>query len=104
MKVILYNFFEESTLDGLWKYLIDEDQNKIWDSKYAPLIHEVSDRVCFSDTRSLTSWLWKLKCLYVAITRAKHRLWVVDYSNSCEPVMVCTLHCHFVVGSLINEI
>ena len=92
MKVILYNFFDESALGNLWKYLIDEDQPKLWDSKYAPLIHEVSDRICFMGIRDLTSWLSKLKCLYVAITRAKHRLWIVDYSHSCESIMVRTLY------------
>jgi hypothetical protein len=55
VKVILYNFFGDSSLDSLWKYLIDDDQHKIWDSKYAPLIHEVSDKVCFLDI-SLTFW------------------------------------------------
>ena len=46
----MYNFFEESELDSLWKYLIDEDKSKLrvpnsksLDSKYVPLIHEVSD-------------------------------------------------------------
>jgi hypothetical protein len=46
----LYNFFDESALDSLWKYLIDEDKSKLrvpkfklLDPKYVPLIHEVSD-------------------------------------------------------------
>ncbi|KAH9065003.1 hypothetical protein EDB87DRAFT_1574726 [Lactarius vividus] len=29
---------------------------------------------------------WKLKCLYVAITRAKHKLWIVDRSDVCLPI------------------
>ncbi|KAH9981609.1 P-loop containing nucleoside triphosphate hydrolase protein [Russula compacta] len=70
--VILYNFFEGSVSKNLWEYLTDEDQHKLKDLKYAPLIHE-------------------LKCLYVAITRAKHRLWIVDYSDACEPIMRCLL-------------
>ena len=45
VKVILYNFFEESASENLWKYLIEENQHKPWGSKYVPLIHEVSDRV-----------------------------------------------------------
>ena len=102
VKVILYNFFDESALDNLWKYLINEDQNKLWDPKYAPLIHEVSDGVGFPDIRHLTFWLLKLKCLYVAITRAKHRLWIVDYSHSCESIMVRTLQRRIVVGSPMN--
>ncbi len=47
VKVILYNFFGDSTLDNLWKYLTDEGENKLTESKYAPLIHEVSDSVRF---------------------------------------------------------
>jgi hypothetical protein len=103
VKVILYNFFGDSALDNLWKYLMDDGQHKIWDSKYAPLIHEASDKISFPDTRhqKLTFWLWQLKCLYVAITRAKHRLWIVDYSDSCEPIMVCIVQRCFVVRSLI---
>jgi hypothetical protein len=53
VKVILYNFFEETTLDSLWKYLVDEDQQKLSDPKYAPLIHEVSDGVYLPYIRSL---------------------------------------------------
>ncbi len=30
--------------------------------------------------------------MYVAITRARHRLWIVDYSDVCLPVKVRTLH------------
>ena len=49
----MYNFFGDSALDNLWKYLIDDDQHKIWDSKYAPLIHEVSDKVVFQSSEAL---------------------------------------------------
>ena len=55
VKVILYNFFEDSALDNLWRCLTNEDQHKLKDSKYAPLIHEVSDSVRFQDVRRLTS-------------------------------------------------
>ncbi|KAI9510706.1 hypothetical protein F5148DRAFT_1177323 [Russula earlei] len=79
-KVILYNFFEESASENLWNYLMNKDQHKIVDLKYMPLIHE-------------------LKCLYVAITRAKHRLWIVDYSCTCEPLMQYLLDCGFIVES-----
>ena len=47
IKVILYNFFEESASDNLWRYLTNEDQHKLKDSKFAPLIHEVSGSVSF---------------------------------------------------------
>jgi hypothetical protein len=40
--------------ENLWRYLMDEDQQKLQDLKLAPLIHEVSDWVVciiFSDSR-----------------------------------------------------
>ena len=37
---------------------------------------------------------WQLKCLYVAITRARHRLWIVDYSVACLPIKVRVLYTH----------
>lgn len=104
VKVILYNFFEDSAIDNLWNYLTNEDQHKLKDSKYAPLIHEVSDSVRFHHVGRLTSYPPKLKCLYVAITRAKHRLWIVDYSSTCEPIMVRTLNVARVWYSDINDI
>ncbi|KAH9172877.1 hypothetical protein EDB89DRAFT_842082 [Lactarius sanguifluus] len=65
--VILYNFFEESANANLWRHLTDAQPHPLEDLKYAPLIYE-------------------LKCLYVAITRARHRLWIVDYSDVCLPI------------------
>ncbi|KAI9453663.1 P-loop containing nucleoside triphosphate hydrolase protein [Lactarius psammicola] len=65
--VILYNFFGESANANLWRHLTDAQLHPIADLKHAPLIHE-------------------LKCLYVAITRARHRLWIVDYSGVCLPI------------------
>jgi hypothetical protein len=47
LKVILYNFFEESAPENFWQFLVDANQNILLDSKYAPLIHEVSDSVHF---------------------------------------------------------
>jgi hypothetical protein len=32
----------------------------------------------------------KLKYLYVAITRAKNRLWIIDYCDKDQPLMVRT--------------
>ncbi len=60
MKVILYNFFEESAPENFWQFLVDTNQNKILESKYASLIHEVSDNVYFRDVRRLTSSLLSL--------------------------------------------
>ncbi|KAH8984684.1 hypothetical protein EDB92DRAFT_2117028 [Lactarius akahatsu] len=65
--VILYNFFGESADANLWQHLTDAHFRPLEGSKHAALIYE-------------------LKCLYVAITRARHRLWIVDYSNVCLPI------------------
>ncbi|KAH9017008.1 hypothetical protein EDB85DRAFT_2017856 [Lactarius pseudohatsudake] len=65
--VILYNFFGESANANLWRHLTDGQPHPLEDLKHAPLIYE-------------------LKCLYVAITRAKHKLWIVDYSDVCLPI------------------
>ena len=101
-KVILYNFFEESAPEIFWQFLVDANQNKLLDSKYAPLIHEVSDNVLFQKRQTINALAVKLKCFYVAITRAKHRLWIVDYSEKCEPIMVRNFQCCFVVEILID--
>ncbi|KAH8981163.1 hypothetical protein EDB86DRAFT_3051652, partial [Lactarius hatsudake] len=70
--VILYNFFGESAGANLWQHLTDAHFRPLEESKYTALIYEVSCAV--------------LKCLYVAITRARHRLWIVDYSDVCLPI------------------
>jgi hypothetical protein len=53
IKVILYNFFEESAAENLWQYLMDEKQHKLLESKHVPLIHEVSDRVDLQTSETL---------------------------------------------------
>jgi hypothetical protein len=54
VKVILYNFFEESASENLWQYLIRVDENrKLWDPKHVPLIHEVSDRISLQTSEAL---------------------------------------------------
>ncbi|KAH8984682.1 hypothetical protein EDB92DRAFT_2117025 [Lactarius akahatsu] len=65
--VILYNFFGESVDANLWQHLTNAHFRPLEDPKHAVLIYE-------------------LKCLYVAITRARHRLWIVDYSDVCLPI------------------
>ncbi|KAH9022664.1 hypothetical protein EDB84DRAFT_1441149 [Lactarius hengduanensis] len=65
--VILYNFFGESADANLWQHLTNAHFRPLEDPKHAALIYE-------------------LKCFYVAITRARHRLWIVDYSDVCLPI------------------
>ncbi|KAH9005757.1 hypothetical protein EDB86DRAFT_3162664 [Lactarius hatsudake] len=79
--VILYNFFGESANANLWRHLTDAQLYPLEDLKHAPLIYE-------------------LKSLYVAITRARHRLWIVDYSDVCLPIKWHLLDLGFVVEPL----
>ena len=44
-KVILYNFFEESTRTNIWRHLADGTTEELTDIKHAPLIHEVCDKL-----------------------------------------------------------
>lgn len=46
-KVILYNFFEESTRTNIWRRLADVSTEELMDIKHAPLIHEVSDKLFY---------------------------------------------------------
>ena len=84
LKVILYNFFEESAPEKFWQFLVDANQSKLLDSKYTPLIHEVSGSVHFKDVRRLTFWLLSLN---VSMSRLLGRsigfgLWIILKSVS----------------------
>jgi hypothetical protein len=46
-KVILYNFFEESTKSNIWRHLTDLATEELTDIKHAPLVHEVSDKLFY---------------------------------------------------------
>lgn len=85
-KVILYNFFEESQGTNIWRHLADVTTEELTDIKHAPLIHEVRDKLFYM--HKLTAP--KLKYIYVAITRARKRLWIVDSSDTSQPLMVRT--------------
>ncbi|KAA1475419.1 hypothetical protein DENSPDRAFT_842194 [Dentipellis sp. KUC8613] len=67
--VILWNFFEDSTVDmNRWRQLIE----------YALEIRPTFDEFKLAGLSS------ELKFLYVAITRARKNLWIVDGSARCE--------------------
>ncbi|TFY53518.1 hypothetical protein EVG20_g10077, partial [Dentipellis fragilis] len=67
--VILWNFFEDSTIDTKrWRQLIE----------YALEIRPTFDEFKLAGLSS------ELKFLYVAITRARKNLWIVDQSSRCE--------------------
>ncbi|SRR6266436_5395923 len=89
-KVILYDFFEESTRTNIWRHLADVPTTvDLTDVVHAPLIHEVSDNLFYMHSRT-NSQPRKLKYIYVAITRARKRLWIVDSADANQPLMVST--------------
>jgi len=88
----LYKFFEDSTVDlSQWRVVLNllEDTlaPKFDDSHHAGICTEV----CLSPPSSIYQSLKasQLKFLYVAITRARKNLWIVDCSEKSEPMRVC---------------
>ncbi|TCD65379.1 hypothetical protein EIP91_002743 [Steccherinum ochraceum] len=72
--VLLYNFFEDSTVDlAMWSVILN--------ALPQPLHH------CprFDKTR-YGGVCHELKCLYVAVTRARHNLWIADRSSRSKPL------------------
>ncbi|EGN94529.1 hypothetical protein SERLA73DRAFT_114784 [Serpula lacrymans var. lacrymans S7.3] len=79
--VLLYNFFEDSTVDVshfriVLNALEDRDLQKSSLSAHR-----------FDETRH-AGVCSELKFLYVAITRARKNLWIVDYSKKAEPMKI----------------
>ncbi|KAI0079047.1 hypothetical protein K474DRAFT_723989 [Panus rudis PR-1116 ss-1] len=73
--VLLYNFFEDSTVDlSQWRVLL----NMLPDSKHLKCPR-------FDETRH-SGVCRELKFLYVAITRARKNLWIADCSDKGEPM------------------
>ncbi|KAJ7630373.1 hypothetical protein FB45DRAFT_915319 [Roridomyces roridus] len=77
-KVLLYNFFEDSTVgESQWRVVLnalDKKQSNV----PAPLFDELRHAgVCV-----------ELKFLYVAITRARNNVWLADTSAKGEPMRV----------------
>ncbi|KIP05323.1 hypothetical protein PHLGIDRAFT_154223 [Phlebiopsis gigantea 11061_1 CR5-6] len=69
--VLLYNFFADSTVSAAqWRVVL-----KGLEVKSPTFDEEKHDGVCH-----------ELKCLYVACTRARLNLWIVDYSGKGEPM------------------
>ncbi|TFY76337.1 hypothetical protein EWM64_g7674 [Hericium alpestre] len=75
--VLLYNFFEDSTLDiAQWRVILNALERGNRSKVMAPTFDENRHAgICT-----------ELKFLYVAITRARKNLWLVDRSDKCEPM------------------
>jgi superfamily I DNA/RNA helicase len=77
--VLLYNFFEDSTVDvSQWRVILNALESHQVYSVAAPT---------FNDTRH-AGVCSELKFLYVAITRARKNMWIVDCSETGEPMRV----------------
>ena len=96
-KVILYNFFEDSTANASqWRLILNDVPNE-YCPEGAPTFDETRHgglcvEVCTSrpgvSIPPFTPTNRQLKFLYVAITRARQNLWIVDSSESAEPMKV----------------
>ena len=94
----VYNFFEDSTATASqWRLVLNGvlDGDDLFDAPTFDETHHASIRVevytCISNIsihpHSRTPGL-QLKFLYVAITRARRNLWIMDDSESAEPMKV----------------
>ena len=80
LQVLLFNFFEDSSVDvSQWRVVLNGLSNLQADSIPAPVFDENKHAgVCL-----------ELKFLYVAVTRARKNLWIVDSSERGGPMLVC---------------
>ncbi|KAH8984681.1 hypothetical protein EDB92DRAFT_1885663 [Lactarius akahatsu] len=77
--VLLYNFFEDSTVDvSQWRVVLNAIDRAQRAKIPAPTFDENRHAGVCSE----------LKFLYVAITRARKNLWVVDRSETAEPMRI----------------
>ncbi|EIN13316.1 P-loop containing nucleoside triphosphate hydrolase protein [Punctularia strigosozonata HHB-11173 SS5] len=76
-RVLLYNFFEDSTVDvSQWRVTLNAVDPDARQNAAAPRFDEIKHAGICSE----------LKFLYVAVTRARKNLWVVDCSERGEPM------------------
>ncbi|KAF8060885.1 hypothetical protein FPV67DRAFT_312197 [Lyophyllum atratum] len=77
--VLLFNFFEDSTVDlSQWRLLL----GAIDDNPTAVIAAPRFDRIRHAGVCA------ELKFLYVAITRARKNLWIADHSTKGEPIRI----------------
>ncbi|KAJ2932243.1 hypothetical protein H1R20_g4868, partial [Candolleomyces eurysporus] len=75
--VLLYRFFEDSTADlGQWRVVLNLVKAATGQSMCAPRFDEERHAGICSE----------LKFLYVAITRSRKNLWIIDCSDKAEPM------------------
>ncbi|KAI0809031.1 P-loop containing nucleoside triphosphate hydrolase protein [Irpex lacteus] len=75
--VLLYNFFQDSTVEkGQWRVILNDLPDK-----------EAGRCPSFNPSRH-NGVCRELKFLYVAITRARQKLWIADCSENSEPLRI----------------
>ena len=93
LKVLLYNFFEDSTVgESQWRVIFNilpgENVNcpRFDELRHGSVCREVRD--VLADHIDSRSHVCQLKFLYVAITRARKNLWIADNSKRSLPIKV----------------
>ncbi|GBE80111.1 predicted protein [Sparassis crispa] len=79
--VLLYNFFEDSTVDSAKFRVVLNALPQQYSQQYstpAPLFDDIGH----------SSICHELKCLYVAITRARKTLWIADNPDKFDPMRI----------------
>ncbi|EKM60418.1 uncharacterized protein PHACADRAFT_189549 [Phanerochaete carnosa HHB-10118-sp] len=86
--VVLYNFFADSTVGASqWRLVLAELSDSEGLTVKSPVFDEIKHHGLCRE-----SSLAQLKSLYVAITRARLNLWIVDYSDQGEPMRILWQH------------
>ncbi|CAG8439004.1 8533_t:CDS:10 [Acaulospora morrowiae] len=87
--VLLYNFFTDSPARSKWRVILSDLEGY---SKGTPIFSNEKHNIICSE----------LKNLYVAVTRARHRLWILDdNSEQSEPILTYWKH-HDLVSVIPN--
>ncbi|KAI5983593.1 hypothetical protein EDD15DRAFT_2487286 [Pisolithus albus] len=81
--VLLYNFFEDSSVDlSRWRVVLNATNEVVGGYHRSQLQAPAFER----DESRYAAICSELKLLYVGITRARKRLWIVDKSDKAEPM------------------
>jgi len=92
--VILFDFFSDSDVSAQnWRVVLNElpDKDKQAAASPAPTFNPIRHAVLCAE----------LKALYVALTRARKNLWIIDHSDCGEPMRVKMRLCLCIIMGLI---
>src|SRR5258708_38602008 len=96
MQVFLYNFFHDSLVDNAWRLMLNDvyhdgiGQSRISAPQFDKTRHGTlcSEVNFIRNTSKQYLNFFKLKGLYVAVTRARNNLRIADESSIREPMRV----------------